>query len=295
MAETLEDTVRLLKAAADPTRLRLLALCERGESTVSELVAVLGQSQPRISRHLKLLCDAGLLERFRDGHWIYYRAPATGSGATRVRRVLELLPAGAAELDRDAERAAAGRRQAANAESTPVTAAERSLHRAVLDALLTAPVGRLLDIGTGSARMLKLLGRRATRAVGVDTDAGQRLQARAALAVAGLGNCSIRPGDAHGLDFADGSFDTVILDEVLGRSDSPGQLVAEAGRVLAAEGRLIVIEGLSGRNVGGAGADMAELAASAGLALGRPRAVPAERPRWLVAVAAAADPDSKAA
>ncbi|MEJ2602327.1 MAG: metalloregulator ArsR/SmtB family transcription factor [Gammaproteobacteria bacterium] len=295
MTQTLEDTVRLLKAAADPTRLRLLALCQRGETTVSELVAILGQSQPRISRHLKLLCDAGLLERFRDGHWIYYRAPATGTAAASVRRVMELLPEETVELARDAERAIAGHQGAVSADPTPLTPAERGLHRAVLDALLTAPVGRLLDIGTGSARMLKLLGRRASRAVGVDTDAGKRLQARAELAVAGLGNCSIRPGDAHGLDFPAGSFDTVILDELLGRSESPDRVVVEAARVLAPGGRLIVIEALSGKSVRGAGGQMAALAASAGLALGRPRAVPAVDPNWLVAVAVAAGSDSKVA
>ncbi|NBC23422.1 MAG: metalloregulator ArsR/SmtB family transcription factor, partial [Gammaproteobacteria bacterium] len=233
MAESLDDTIRALKAAAEPTRLRLLVLCHRGESTVSELVRVLGQSQPRISRHLKLLCDAGLLERFRDGHWIYYRTPSAGAAALRVRRLLELVPAEAAELARDAELADAARRAAVEPETAPLTAAERGLHRAVLDTMLTAPVGSLLDIGAGSARMLKLLGRRATRAVGVDIDGDQRRQARAQLAVAGLGNCTIRAGDARRLDLADGAFDTVILDEVLGQSDAPEQALAEAARVLA--------------------------------------------------------------
>src|SRR6056297_1158060 len=225
LAEPLEETLRALKAVAEPTRLRLLVLCHRGESSVSELVRVLGQSQPRISRHLKLLCDAGLLERFRDGHWIYYRTPSSGHAGARV---------------------------------------------------------------------LKLLGRRASRAVGVDIDGDQRRQARAELAVAGLGNCTIRAGDAHRLDFADDAFDTVILDEVLGHSSTPEQAVAEAARVLAPGGRLLLIEPLVGRSAeekaGAAAAEararwIAGLAGEAGLALGRPRPVPARQPAWLVSVA----------
>lgn len=300
MTATLDGTVRWLKAAADPTRLRLLALCHLGESSVSELVRVLGQSQPRISRHLKLLCEAGLLERFRDGHWIYYRTPATGAGAARVRRLLALLPADTGELLQDAEVAIAGRRKAVAAAPVPLTEAERALHRAVLDTVLTAPVGRLLDIGAGSARMLKLLGRRASRAVGVDIDPGQRLQARAELAVAGLGNCSIRAGDAQRLDFPDASFDTVILDEVLAHAENPQRAVDEAARVLAPGGRLLVIETLEGRGPAAGEATteisaLAALAADAGLALGRPRSVPARAPRWLVAVAVAADAEEQVA
>ncbi len=296
MPEPFEETLRALKAVAEPTRLRLLALCHRGESTVSELVRVLGQSQPRISRHLKLLCDAGLLERFRDGHWIYYRTASSGGGAVRVRKLLELLPAEASELLRDAELADAERRASVEPGAAPLTDAERGLHRAVLDTVLTAPVGRLLDIGTGSARMLKLLGRRATRAVGVDIDGDQRRQARAELAVAGLGNCTIRAGDAHRLDFDDDAFDTVILDEVLGQSSAPALAVVEAARLLAPGGRLLLIEPVAARaaaapprpSVETRAGWLAALAGEAGLAIGRPRPVPAGRPEWLVSVATAA-------
>ncbi|HKL64379.1 MAG TPA: metalloregulator ArsR/SmtB family transcription factor [Woeseiaceae bacterium] len=287
-ANAFEDTIRALKAVAEPTRLRLLVLCHRGESTVSELVRVLGQSQPRISRHLKLLCDAGLLERFRDGHFIYYGTPSAGPGAVRVRRLLELLPGEAPELARDAELADAERRASVEPEAAPLTEAERALHRAVLDTVLTAPVGRLLDIGAGSARMLKLLGRRATRAVGVDIDGDQRRQARAQLAVAGMGNCTIRAGDARRLDFADGAFDTVILDEVLGQSSAPEQMLAEAARLLAPGGRLLLIEPLEEGAAEAAGRRIARLAAGCRLAVGRPRPVPAKRPAWLVSVATAA-------
>lgn len=285
MAESFEQSIQVLKAAAEPTRLRLLALCCRAESTVSELVQVLGQSQPRISRHLKLLCDAGLLERFRDGHWIYYRIPSTAAGAAQVRRLLELVPAEAPELARDAELAAAGRLASVAPETAPLSEAERGLHRAVLDTVLTAPVGRLLDIGAGNARMLKLLGRRASRAVGIDIDGDQRRQARAELAVAGLGSCTIRAGDAHRLDFADAAFDTVILDEVLVPSTSPERVVAEASRVLAPGGRVLLIEPLQAEAAEDKARQIARLAAGAGLALGRPRPVPATEPAWLVSVA----------
>ncbi len=284
MSQALDTTLQALKAAADPVRLRLLALCHRAESSVSDLVGILGLSQPRISRHLKLLSDAGLVERFRDGHWVYYRTPASGPRAARVRRLLALLPEAVPEISRDAELAAA--RQPAPAPAAPeISPVERALHRAVLDTVLTAPVGALLDIGAGSARMLKLLGRRATRAVGVDIDSEQRLQARAELAAAGLGNCSIRAGDMHRLEFPDDDFDTVILDEVLGASSAPGRAVAEAARVLRPAGRLLVIERLDGRRSAAAAEEIAGLALSAGLGIGRPRAVPAGDPVWLVSVA----------
>lgn len=289
MTGSFEQSIQVLKAAAEPTRLRLLVLCHRGESTVSELVRVLGQSQPRISRHLKLLCEAGLLERFRDGSWIYYRTPSSGEGAAQVRRLLELVPPEAPELARDAELAEVGRLASVAPETAPLSEAERGLHRAVLDTVLTAPVGRLLDIGAGNARMLKLLGRRASRAVGIDIDGDQRRQARAELAVAGLGSCTIRAGDAHRLDFADAAFDTVILDEVLVPSAEPGRVVAEASRVLAPGGRVLLIEPLQAEAAEDKARQIARLAAGAGLALGRPRPVPATEPAWLVSVATAAE------
>lgn len=208
-----------LKALADPVRLRLLALCGQGECSVSELTCVLGQSQPRVSQHLKQLVEAGLLERFRDGKRVYYRVPSVRRGAER--RLLALIPddepmlaADAAELRRLrgvelAPSASAGSEPGEPGDSN------RAIHRALLDLTLTAPLGNLLDVGCGRGRMLKLLASRANRAVGVDIDADARALARSDLMLAGLPNCSLRAGDMYRLPFATAEFDTVLLDGVL--------------------------------------------------------------------------------
>lgn len=286
MAESFDQIVRSLRAAAEPTRLRLLALCAAGEASVSELAQALGQSQPRVSRHLKLLCDAGLLERFRDGHYVYYRAPAGARAGAMTRRLLALLPDDAEPLVRDAARVAAVR--AAEHAGEPVPAAdpaERALNRAVIASLLGRAVGSLLDIGAGEGHVLTLLGRSASRAVGVEIDAAKRRRSRHRLAAAGLANCSIRAGDMYRLPFDDGEFDTVVVDEVLGGAERPAAALAEAVRVLRPQGRLLVVLGVGADDRDRAARQLKALAAAAGLRCGPLRAVPSRDPRWLVSVA----------
>ena len=104
-----------LRAAAEPTRLRLLALCARAELTVSDLMQIVGQSQPRVSRHLKLLCEAGLLVRVREGTWAYYRLAQTGPGAQLGQTLTELVPEADPLFALDAERLAAIKRGRAEA------------------------------------------------------------------------------------------------------------------------------------------------------------------------------------
>ncbi|MDZ7644766.1 MAG: metalloregulator ArsR/SmtB family transcription factor [Woeseiaceae bacterium] len=197
-----ERLLARLKALADPVRLRLLALCQRGECSVSELTGVLGLSQPRVSQQLKLLCDAALLERFRDGQRVYYRLPPGGADAAR-RQLLALLPADEPQFAADAERLRELRSEGIDAQghTAAATPEDRALHRAILDLTVAAPVGDLLDTGCGEGRLLKLLASRANRAVGVDIDADARNRARAELLLAGLGNCSLRQGDMYRLPF----------------------------------------------------------------------------------------------
>ena len=233
------DVIAKLRAAGEPTRLRLLALCSRGEQTVSDLVLVLELSQPRISRHLKILCDAGLLERFRDGHFVYFRVPLRGIGGATAKQLLALVDSEDETLRADRERLV----NVLAPESTiPKAAVARELNRAVLDCFLSVPVGELLDVGVGSGAMLKLLSTRAERAVGIDIDNQSRQTARREMLLAGLVNCKVRPGNMYRLTREEDEFDTVLLDEVLHSAERPAEVLSEARRVLRSNGHLLIIE-----------------------------------------------------
>lgn len=283
-----------LKAAADPVRLRLLAVCRQGECSVSELTAITGLSQPRVSQQLKQLCNAGLLERFRDGQRVYYRLASRGSGAALHRQVVQLLPATDPQFAEDAERLRLLRSEGLGAGSMDEAPGDRALHSAILELTVTAPVGDLLDIGCGRGRLLKLLSSRAHRAIGVDIDASARELARAELLLAGLGNCSLRKGNMYQLPFGDGEFDTIILDDVLLSADRPAQALAEAQRLLRAGGRLFLLQAASG-NTREMADRLADVCSTASLRLAPPRLLPARDPAWLLAVARPALQEAEAA
>ncbi len=245
-----------LRAAAEPTRLRIVALVAEGELTVSELVHILGQSQPRISRHLKLLAEAGLLVRLREGSWVFHRLADDGPGALLVRHLTPLLPGdGDPVLARDRRRLAEVKRARAeaaadyfrrNAESWDRL---RSLHvddgeveRAVGRLLPKRGIRTLLDIGTGTGRMLELLGRRADRSLGIDLSREMLAIARAHLDRAGLANCRVRQADLYQLPLDDASVDVATIHQVLHFLDRPAAAVAEAGRVLAPGGKLLIVD-----------------------------------------------------
>jgi SAM-dependent methyltransferase len=295
MENSTEQLIVHLKAFADPVRLRLLALCVRGECTVSELTQVMAQSQPRISQHLKQLCDAGLLERFRDGHFVYYRVPLGSEQAAQRRRLFALLPAGEPVYERDFEKLCALRKQKGMAVPDQDDGRTRDLHRALIELTVTMPLGDLIDIGSGSGRILKLLGSRAQRAVGVDIDADARQLARAELLLAGIENCSLRNGDMYELAFADGEFDTVVLDDVLRGADRPMVAIAEARRILKPGGRLLLLSQVEGDETAQLQKQLAVWCGAAGLRLASPRHIPAKDPRWLLAVASPAGNKSAAA
>jgi ArsR family transcriptional regulator len=244
-----------LRAAAEPTRLRLLALCAEGETTASDLVRILGQSQPRVSRHLKLLCEAGLLDRFREGNWAFYRlADETTPGGRLAGRLVALIP------DNDAQ-AMLDRRRLAEIKEARAAAAEayfranaahwdsiRSLHvdeveveRALRDAL-PPRIGTLVDIGTGTGRMLELFADRIERGVGIDRSRDMLAVARAKLDAAGLHHCQVRQGDMYCLPLPDGSADAVVVHQVLHYADRPAAAVAEAARVLRPGGALVIAD-----------------------------------------------------
>lgn len=236
----LNDVVRTLKGAAEPTRMRLLALLSHGEFTVGELCAILGQSQPCISRHLRLLTEAGLLDRFREQRCVYYRAPVKGRHLEWLRSLLAMTDPASTPLTRDRERAAQvlQQRQVAPPVDTPGV----ELEQVLLEELGAAGMEELLDIGTGAGSMLQILGRRARHAVGVDISTPALRLARTRIHGAGLAHCEFRRGDMYALPFEDGSFDTVTIDRVLATSAQPTKVIAEAVRLLRAGGQLIVVE-----------------------------------------------------
>ena len=295
METTTEQLIAHLKALADPIRLRLLALCVRGECTVTELTQVMAQSQPRISQHLKQLCDAGLLERFRDGHFVYYRVPLGHEQAAQRRRLFALLPADEPVFEIDFDRLCKLRVDRGAMIPEQDDDASRRLHRALIELTVAAPLGDLIDIGSGQGRVLKLLGSRAQRAVGVDIDSDARQLARAELLLAGVENCSLRKGDMYKLPFADGEFDTVILDDVLGNAERPMVALAEARRILKPGGRLFLLAQTSKGDITSLERHFAEWCRIVDLRLAPPRRIPSHNARWLLAVATLTDDQSQAA
>ena len=282
-------TNRLLarfKALADPVRARLVALCGAAECSVSELTQVTGLSQPRVSQHLKQLIAAGLLERFRDGHFVYYRAPTRADSAAEIRRLQALLPDDEPEFRRDVEKLRE-LRDATNREATDSADVNRFLYKALVEMTMSSPIGDLLDIGCGQGRLLKLLASRAHRVVGVDIDPQARRLARAELLLAGLPNCTLRQGDMYALPFDDANFDMIILDDVLVGAERPASAVTEAKRLLKEGGRILFLASVDDREAELLKNDYASWAANTGLRLAPPRSIPEAGPGWLLGVATA--------
>jgi len=249
---SIDLAARTLKAAAEPTRVRLLLLLGRGEATVGELQEILEQSQPRVSRHLRLLAEAGLVERFRDGQSIYYRLASEElpqaiagivGGATGVSD--PLLLADRAALDRMRR----ARQRAAFSGPALVAAAQTGGRppleelQAVLDELLAGlDFDDVLDVGCGGGALLPWLSQRAGRVIGADIARPMRLLARSRLQVAGLRNCTIRDADLNSLPFTDDAFDLVLLDEVLSRTQDSTAAWREVQRVLRPRGRVVILD-----------------------------------------------------
>jgi ArsR family transcriptional regulator len=245
----------MLRAAGDPTRLRLLLLLRQAELTVSELIEIVGQSQPRVSRHLKLLGEAGLLERFKEGSWVFYRAADRGAGAALGAAIEQLADPAASETDRMRLAHVRKARAEAAAAYFKANAAEweriRALHApdkdveaAILEQLAGVRMDNLLDAGTGTGRMLELLGPQARRAVGIDVSPDMLAIARDRLLSAHISHAQVRLADTYRLPFNGGpsGFDVVLFHQVLHYLDDPGAAVLEAARVLAPGGRLLVAD-----------------------------------------------------
>ncbi|HEY5390367.1 MAG TPA: metalloregulator ArsR/SmtB family transcription factor [Solirubrobacteraceae bacterium] len=294
-----DDLVGVLRAVAEPTRLRLVTLLAQGELTVTEITQVIGQSQPRVSRHLRLLVDAGVLERSPEGAFVFYGL-ADGPASELAAQISTAAATGDAVLASDAaalERVRQARSAAAAAylsEHGDELAALRALHapeaeieREMLELLVReGPIGRLLDIGTGTGRALGLLAPHSQRSIGLDVDHEMLLLARATLGDAQVASASVRQGDVHRPPFEAASFDVAVMHFVLHLLDDPSGALTDAGRLLRPGGRLLVVdfathamtllkERHGHRRLGIADADMAAWARDASLAIEDERTLPA--------------------
>lgn len=244
-----------LKAAGDATRLRVLYLLEEAELTVSELTEILRQSQPRISRHLKLLVDARLIERFREGSWAFFRRTKQGPAASVAEGLIEALDPTDPIIVRDRERLAVVRttrvkaaqdyfrRHAADWDRIRrLHAADDAIEAEIRALLLDRPFRSLLDLGTGTGRILEMFSPEIERGLGVDLNREMLAFARSRLDHAGIRNCSVRQGDIFDLAMPRDSFDVVVIHQVLHFLDDGSRAIHEAARVLRPQGRLLVVD-----------------------------------------------------
>ncbi|WP_375271849.1 ArsR/SmtB family transcription factor [Sphingomonas sp.] len=252
----MDAALDIFRALADSSRLRIVCLLRTMELSVGELAQVLGQSQPRVSRHVKILTDAGLAERRKEGSWVFV---ALGDEA-RVAPVLAALDAWEAgtsdrQASADAARLAAVRADRAAAAAgwfesharewdaiRSLHVAEEQVEAAMVRVLAGEPIGRLIDIGTGTGRMIELFARAATTALGIDRSSEMLRLARAKLGEQGLGNAELRQADLYALPLGDGGADVAILHHVLHFAQQPGAAIAEAARVLSPGGRLLIAD-----------------------------------------------------
>ena len=255
MTLTANQAVEVLRAAGEPSRLRILALLAREELAVLELCRVLDQSQPRVSRHLKLLADAGLVERFPDGAWVFYRLTGTGRGGELVGEVLARIDPADPILQRDAERLSAvwaeratdaGEYFARNAarwdEIRSLYVSDADVEAAILAAAGPGSLKRLVDLGSGTGRMLTLLAPQAEMALGLDLSQQMLNLARNRVTEAGLERCELRHGDIFATRLPGESADLVVVHQVLHYLADPAAAVKEAARIVAGGGRLIIAD-----------------------------------------------------
>lgn len=251
----METLLAVLRAAGEPTRIRILGLLGHGELTVTELTQILRQSQPRVSRHLRLMCEAGLLDRFREGAWVFYRVVEEGEPAHLARTLVDLIPADDPEHRRDLDRLAAVRearaREAAaffraNAANwdkiRSLYVPEERVETELLSVLGDLDVADLLDVGTGTGRILEVFAGQIERGLGIDLSLDMLSVARANLSSKALANCQVRLGDMYDMPVENESQDLVVFHQVLHFADDPALALSEAARVVRPGGRVLVVD-----------------------------------------------------
>jgi ubiquinone/menaquinone biosynthesis C-methylase UbiE/DNA-binding transcriptional ArsR family regulator len=244
-----------LRGAGEETRLRILSLLAGRELNVKDLTQILGQSQPRISRHLKLLFEAGLITRFREGSWVFFRLAEQGALAALVRSIVASLDSADPVIQRDearAEQVAKARAEAAQNyfkahagewdRIRSLHVAEEQVEAAMQSALGQAPFELLVDLGTGTGRILELFAPQADRALGFDVSHDMLAMARVKLDRAGLSHAQARYGDLFNVPLTDDSADAVVLHQVLHFLDDPALAIQEAARLLKPGGKLLIVD-----------------------------------------------------
>jgi ubiquinone/menaquinone biosynthesis C-methylase UbiE/predicted transcriptional regulator len=249
------EWVSALKAAGEPTRVRILLLLAAGELSVKDLTVILGQSQPRLSRHLKLLSEAGLVERFREGSWVYFHV----SDRTAVQRLalhlIDSVDQREGVIQRDRERANALKREREGAAQDffrehasdwdrirALHVSESDVEAAMRNALGAGPFKMFVDLGTGTGRILELFASTYERGLGLDLNQSMLTYARSKLSTLGLARAQVRHGDIYNLALADNSASVVTMHQVLHFLSDPRRAVMEAARVLAPGGRLLIVD-----------------------------------------------------
>ncbi len=252
---TLESMVDTLKAAAESSRLRILALLSRGDLTVSDLTEILNQSQPRVSRHLKLLLEAGLIGRYQEGSWAYFRLSDDDAARDFVHGLVSRVHLSDPQVERDLERLSAVKRRRQDRAAAYFSANAthwdrlRSLHAsdAAVEAALKRLVGHrpfqaMLDLGTGTGRLLELFAPLYRRGVGIDLSREMLAVARANLDRAGVAHAQVRLGDLYAPPVERDAFDLVTMHQVLHYLDDPQLAIREAARLLRPSGRLVIVD-----------------------------------------------------
>jgi ArsR family transcriptional regulator len=301
LIRAMDTLLAALRAVAEPTRLRLLSLCAEGEFTVSELTQIVGQSQPRVSRHLKQLSDAGLLQRLPEGSWVFYRLAGETPAGQLARHIVGQLPGTGTTIEQDRERLAAVRRARAAAaqgyfnanagrwdEIRSMQVDDGLVEGRLLSMLPPDGLSALLDVGTGTGRILELYGERGVAGVGVDLSHEMLSVARANLSRSGLANVYVRHADMYRLPWPAPAFDAVTFHQVLHFADDPAAAIAEAARVVRPGGRVVIVdfaphdvEALrtdhAHRRLGFADGEVNDWLVEAGLEPGAPATLPGNR------------------
>ncbi len=251
MAKLLEA----LRAAAEITRLRILSVLNRSELSVSELMQILDQSQPRVSRHLKLLCDSGLLQRYQEGAWVFHRITDTGKMANVARGILDMIDTSDDAFAQDqarlqqikhfnAKRASEyfGKNATEWDSIRKLAIPDTYIEKKLIECLDFNQPELFLDLGTGTGRILEIFSPYIQRGIGIDLSREMLLVARSNLDSADATNCTVRHNNINELNFDDNSVDTITIHQVLHYLDQPERVIEEASRVLKLGGQLIIVD-----------------------------------------------------
>ena len=251
----MDELLSGLRAAAEATRVRILFILSHGEANVSELTQILGQSQPRVSRHLKLMAEAGLISRHKEGNWVLFRLREEDMGGALARSIVDLLPGADPVLAGDLARLEdiRAKRAEAAAQYFRDNAARweqlRSLHVREEDVehAMVRLAGRQaiklhVDLGTGTGAVLRRFSSRAQQSIGIDSSRDMLAMARVNLEAAGIRNSQVRHGEIYALPFPDGFSDFVTIHQVLHFLEDPVRALGEAARILSPGGRLMIVD-----------------------------------------------------